>query len=56
MNEILEDKELAIFLKGSIKSRILSCSDKPLTFFDKVFGTVSYSSLKKCDKKDYCSG
>jgi len=52
VNEVLENKELAKFLKQSIKSRMLSCSNKPLTFFDKIFGNVSYSSLKSCDKKD----
>lgn len=52
VKEVMKDKDLALYLKESIKSRMLSCSSKPLTFFDNIFKTISYSSLKVCDKRD----
>ena len=52
IDEILKDKKTKNILKDAIKSRITNCSNKPLSTYDKVFRTMSFPSLKECDKKD----
>ena len=32
--------------------RLYKCSNEPRSFFDRIFGGISFSSSKACDKRD----
>ena len=51
LDGLLENEEYRSKLKSALKSRILCCSNKPLSFFDRITNNISYPSLIDCDRR-----